>query len=81
MGTFLKPTADDILAAQALIGGEPHIVAKGRAWDPLSNRWYKDGYAPWQLASVLVTDCIQCGGTECLYITSESAECVGRCAS
>ena len=76
-------TAADMRAAADLLGlpvGRIPMIKRGKAWDPNTQRWYKDGFAPFQLSPVLVEDCLACGGKNCLYITSVSSECVGRCS-
>jgi hypothetical protein len=35
----------------------------GRVYDPGTRRWYKDGFAPFQLPEYHVMTCGECGGT------------------
>lgn len=41
---------------------DPVIRKRGRVYDPATRRWYKDGYAPFQLPEYIKATCGQCGG-------------------
>ena len=49
---------------------------RGRVQDPATGRWYKDGFAPFQLPKVIVGGCLRCGGEQSLLITSAGAFCL-----
>jgi len=71
-----RVTPADILAAQLLTGmDDPRRIERGRAYDPGTKRWYKDGFAPWQLISAI--EDAYCGfcGYQTLTITAQSATC------
>jgi len=55
------PNPEDLLAAVELLGldsvTDVRYVARGRAYDPVSKRSYKDGYAPWQLFPAHAAQC------------------------
>lgn len=51
---------------------------RGRVYDPASRRWYKDGYAPFQLPEYIAATCLRCGN-DTLIIHAKGAVC-GTCS-
>lgn len=49
------------------------IRRRGRVFDPGTGRWYKDGFAPFQLPEVIRATCGQCGGD--LFIFARVSIC------
>jgi hypothetical protein len=49
-------------------------VKRGRVYDPGTRRWYKDGYAPFQLPEFLTIWCSRCGN-ETLTISARGSVC------
>jgi hypothetical protein len=49
-------------------------VKRGRVYDQVSRRWYKDGYAPFQLPEFITAWCLRCGN-ETLTISVKGAVC------
>lgn len=41
----------------------------GRVLDPTTQRWYKDGYAPFQLPEFIRATCARCGGELFIFMT------------
>lgn len=50
-------------------------IRKGRVYDAGTGRWYRDGYAPFQLDRPIAAWCGRCN-RESLTITSRGAWCV-----
>lgn len=48
---------------------------RGRVFDPGTRRWYKDGFAPFQLPDMIPATCGRCG-QDSLTITQRGAFCV-----
>lgn len=46
----------------------------GRVWDPRTKRWYKDGFAPFQLPEYVLAWCLLCGH-ETLIIARGGSYC------
>jgi len=51
------------------------IRKRGRVYDPATGRWYKDGYAPFQLPEYIRAWCLSCGH-ETLVIGPGGAYCM-----
>ncbi len=51
------------------------IRKRGRVLDPGTRRWYKDGYAPFQLPDMITATCGRCG-RDSLTITARGNYCL-----
>lgn len=54
---------------------EHGTVARGRVYDAGTGRWYKDGYAPFQLPDYIRATCGRCG-SDSLVIARGGAYCM-----
>ena len=54
---------------------ENGTLRRGRVYDAASRRWYRDGYAPFQLPEFIRADCLRCGGRGTLRIFARAALC------
>ena len=64
--------------AETMRGQWPNAERRGgRVYDPGTRRWYREGYAPFQVPDFLRAECAVCGGD--LYIFRGGAAICRRC--
>lgn len=57
---------------------EHGTVHRGRVYDAETRRWYRDGFAPFQLPEFLRATCGRCGGE--LFVFKGGAAICRRCS-
>lgn len=54
---------------------ENGTLRRGRVYDAASRRWYRDGYAPFQLPEFILAWCGRCGGNTLRIFRGGTALC------